>query len=105
MLNSVGENREIVVLPRGVGWRVVRLNGRLEVNITCPKCKEACFPNSYIDEDGQILPSLWCPSLECDFHEPVRLDGFDIEGYCSGHDIESYRLFDKDGVYVGLRDA
>lgn len=42
----------------------------------CPGCGNAARLNHDIDADGNVNPSLDCPTETCSFHRMVRLEGW-----------------------------
>ena len=47
-------------------------------HISCPKCAQVIFLHDYkIEENGQVFPSIICPSDGCKFHEHIKLKDWD----------------------------
>lgn len=60
-----------LALPLGTGY--VR-----SASFTCPSCGRVCSLSDHqIAEDGTVAPSVVCPYMDCDFHEFIRLEGWD----------------------------
>ncbi len=75
-----GSGPENPPLVRGTWWPLTWGDGRHTANICCRDCGWACclFPDHHsIAQDGIINPSLVCPNDQCNFHEYVRLDGWE----------------------------
>lgn len=47
---------------------------------TCPKCGGiAMLIDHEIGPDGAVSPSVVCPNEKCDFHEYIKLEGWQPE--------------------------
>lgn len=67
----------LAVAPKG-GWHHTILDGKPIAVAYCPKClKEGYLDGHEISEDGTVKPSLICPHAPCDFHDVVKLDGWE----------------------------
>lgn len=69
---------------KGTGWVVLYApkgdqgEPRKSATIHCPKCAcEGSLRNHEIAADGTVTPSCVCPYSPCDFHEMVKLVGWD----------------------------
>ena len=56
-------------------WKIVNRDGREIVKALCPGCHVWGALDHTIDPDGTVRPSVDCE--KCDFHEFVRLDGWE----------------------------
>lgn len=69
--------RPIPEVPGG-GWHHVMLDGKPVAVAYCPKCGKKGYLNGHeIADDGKVTPSLICPHTPCDFHDFVRLLGYE----------------------------
>lgn len=60
------------------GWHHVILDGKTIAVNYCPKClKRGDLDEHQIAEDGTVTPSVVCPHEPCDFHDHVRLEGWE----------------------------
>ena len=58
-------------------WRGGIFDGVSTATVSCPKCGEVASLTAHrINSEGKVTPSLTCPARNCDFHEWVRLDGW-----------------------------
>jgi hypothetical protein len=66
-------------LKRGE-WR--RSNrGQVGVIVCCPLCQCLGILDHEIDAQGNVTPSVQCPSATCAFHENgCRLEGWSVQG-------------------------
>ena len=46
------------------------------VKIRCPECKKIYYLDHEVDAEGNVDPSVDCPTESCSFHEMVKLDDF-----------------------------
>ncbi len=59
-------------------WWVVRRDGKPVVKVSCPYCGQiGDLSDHEIDSQGLVSPSLLCWHNGCDFHEHVKLVGWD----------------------------
>ncbi len=67
--------------PRTIGtWQFWRSDQLLTANFICPGCGWlAVLADHDIAPDGEVWPSVVCPNDDCDFHEFIRLEGWDPE--------------------------
>lgn len=56
----------------GTWWR-----WRTFIFLGCPHCGTAAELDHSIASDGTVTPSVVCPVIGCDFHEYVRLEGWE----------------------------
>jgi hypothetical protein len=67
----------------GGGWFHVREvdaegEAKITVRFCCPDCGLCgALDDHEISPDGTVVPSVVCPNDECDFHETVRLQGYE----------------------------
>ncbi len=61
-------------------WPVTRADGRRNAMVACGRGHIASLADHTIGPDGTVTPSLVCPETGCDWHEWVRLDGWDGTG-------------------------
>lgn len=54
----------------------VRPDGTLTASVCCPNGHISSLSDHTIDDKGKVHPSLICPWPGCDFHEDVKLDGW-----------------------------
>lgn len=54
-------------------WHAWFAGSLRRVEVECPKCEEKYVLDHNIDEQGNISPSLDCPTEDCDFHEMCQL--------------------------------
>jgi hypothetical protein len=47
-----------------------------KASMTCPRGHGLTLRNHSVSGSGQVHPSVVCPTVGCDFHEFVRLDGW-----------------------------
>jgi hypothetical protein len=58
-------------------WTRALRDGRPTVRIACPKCLTSGDLDAHdIDDDGNVSPSVVCPSAICDFHDTIKLEWF-----------------------------
>lgn len=62
------------------GW-TVGPKAHQQVVLQCPKGHRATISRGehghQIADDGTVTPSVVCPGVGCDFHEHVKLDGWE----------------------------
>lgn len=50
---------------------------RFKASMTCPRGHSLTLKSHSILVDGRVQPSVICPHRGCDFHEFIRLEGWD----------------------------
>lgn len=50
---------------------------RFKAEVTCSQGHGIVLRDHSVEEDGQVIPSIVCKHPGCDFHEIVRLEGWD----------------------------
>jgi hypothetical protein len=50
---------------------------RFKAEFTCPNGHSITLKGHSIDADGTVRPSVVCPTAACEFHDFVRLSGWD----------------------------
>lgn len=66
--------------PAGPWWRPVWLSitkGAWSASFMCPNRHYGSLMDHEIAADGTVSPSVVCPTEGCDFHEHVRLVGWE----------------------------
>ncbi len=58
-------------------WRAVGSSDGPKVLVSCDKGHIGSLADHAIAADGTVTPSLVCPDGGCDFHEHVRLVGWE----------------------------
>jgi len=52
-------------------------NSKLSATFTCPNGHLMVLIDCTIDDDGLVHPDIKCPEKGCDFHEQIKLEGWD----------------------------
>ena len=47
------------------------------VMVGCPNCGESYQLDHAIDKLGNVSPSVECPTTDCNFHNYIKLEGWD----------------------------
>lgn len=65
-------------LPEPGTWRLGVHSGVKTAYFRCPKCPTytCLFPVHKIDKSGNVTPTTVCPGRNCDFFEPIQLEGW-----------------------------
>lgn len=50
--------------------------GKRRVLFACPLCGDVGLLNHEISDEGIVTPSVQCPSLNCTFHDMIKLLGW-----------------------------
>ncbi len=59
-------------------WHLITRKSREKsASVRCPDCKQWYPLDHEIDADGFITPSVDCPTEGCEFHDFVRLLGWE----------------------------
>lgn len=59
-------------------WGKHKIDDKIVVVMSCPKCgKLGGLGDHSVDDSGAVKPSVVCPNSNCDFHDTVKLLGWD----------------------------
>jgi len=61
-------------------WKGGRSRDSRTALVTCSNGHTSSLSDHSIADDGSVSPSLVCPYKNCNFHEFVRLDGWEKGG-------------------------
>ncbi len=61
-------------------WRPGKLtSGAVTVTASCPKCGRGCSLSQHaISASGEVTPSVVCPFGDCDFHDYIKLEDWNV---------------------------
>lgn len=63
--------------PKGSWFPVKRENGERSAMFICPNCGQAAGLSHEIKSDGIVHPSVVCPYEGCNFHDFIKLEGWE----------------------------
>ena len=71
-------NKAPMIGQKGPWWCVIHEpEGTKGAVVCCPCGQKAYLSDHTIADDGTVSPSLACPADGCDFHENVKLEGWE----------------------------
>lgn len=76
----LGKGKKMYTIPKNLWKPAKSYDGRLTAIVNCPKCDARCALNNHqIAPNGDVSPSVVCPSPACNFHEFVTLNEWNAD--------------------------